>query len=171
MNSKAVLAILVVATLVSGVALADVIHQNLAYISFNVVQTSQQTVQISISPAMFNLGNLTAGQSGSVSGNANVSVSNSGYYTIELKDNGLDDVFAQFNVTINVGNQTVTLGINNNLTDHATVYLAKGTNILTIKVSYLVSQSPNSKSVSNQPFLVLKYGHDNSTDTETTSDE
>jgi hypothetical protein len=146
------LGILLSAILVEGIAIGEEVSGSLATISYNVTSPSIQTI-----PASFNLGNLTAGQKGSLTENATLTIITNGTYTVKLKEDVLEDVFSEFNVTIHIANYTFTLQLHGK--DKYIVYLNKGTYTVNIKISYIVSQHPEAKSVSNIPFLIIKYGY------------
>ncbi|WP_069806395.1 hypothetical protein [Vulcanisaeta thermophila] len=125
----------------------------LAFITYNVVVPSVNATTTVI-PAYLNLGNLTPGASGSVTANAKVTIGVNGTYTIELThEDALDHVFSVFNVTVSIGNETVTLNLEH---DEAKVYLTAGTYDVTITVNYLVKTQPEPPyTVHDMPFLVL----------------
>ncbi|QGA55542.1 hypothetical protein GFS03_12185 [Sulfolobus sp. E5-1-F] len=151
MNKLLLLGLLLGTILIGGVVIGQEISGSLGTISYNVTSPTIQTTL-----ASFNLANLSAGQKGTLTENATLTVSANGTYTIKLKEDILEDVFSQFNVTIRIANNTFTLSLHG--TDHYTLYLNKGTYTVNIKISYLVSQNPEAKSVSNVPFLIVKYG-------------
>ncbi|ADX86199.1 hypothetical protein [Saccharolobus islandicus] len=151
MNKLLLLGVLLSTILVGGVVIGEEISGSLGTISYNVTSPTIQTTL-----ASFNLGNLTAGQKGTLTENATLTVSANGTYTIKLKEDVLGDVFSEFNVTIHIANYTFTLSLHG--TEHYTLYLSKGTYTVNIKISYVVSQNPEAKSVSNIPFLIVKYG-------------
>ncbi|MCH4815554.1 MAG: hypothetical protein QXY87_07500 [Saccharolobus sp.] len=151
MNKLLLLGVLLSTILVGGVVIGEEISGSLGTISYNVTSPTIQTTL-----ASFNLGNLTAGQKGTLTENATLTVSANGTYTIKLKEDVLEGVFSEFNVTIHIANYTFTLSLHG--TEHYTLYLNKGTYTVNIKISYVVSQNPEAKSVSNIPFLIVKYG-------------
>lgn len=160
MNKMLALGIILTTLLAGGIVIGEQVSGVLANISYTVIspQASIQTI-----PVSFNLGNLTAGQKGSLSGNATITISTNGTYTIKLVEDYLDDVFSEFNVTIHIANYTFTLTLHGK---HVySLYLNKGKYVVNINISYVVSQNPASKSVSNAPFLIIKYGEDNSSST------
>lgn len=153
MNKLALIGILLATVLAGGIVIGEEVTGGLASISYNVTSPTIQTIS-----ASFNLGNLTAGQSGTLTQNATVTVSANGTYTIKLVKEVLEDVFSEFNVTIHIANYTFTLMLHGK--DQYAVYLAKGTYTVNIKISYQVSQNPEARSVSNIPFLIIKYGNE-----------
>ncbi|MEM3802293.1 MAG: hypothetical protein QXR34_07385 [Saccharolobus sp.] len=161
MNKMLALGIILTTLLAGGIVIGEQVSGVLANISYTVIspQASIQTI-----PVSFNLGNLTAGQKGSLSENATITISTNGTYTIKLVEDSLDGVFSEFNVTIHIANYTFTLKLHGK---HVySLYLNKGTYVVNINISYVVSQNPASKSVSNAPFLIIKYGgEDNSSST------
>ncbi|WP_338599033.1 hypothetical protein V6M85_09115 [Sulfolobus tengchongensis] len=151
MNKLILLGIVLSTLMIGGVVVGEEISGALGTISYNVVSPSIQTTL-----ASFNLGNITAGQKGTLTENSTLTVSTNGTYTVELKEDVLEGVFSEFNVTIHMANYTFTLSLHGK--DQYTLYLNKGTYVVNIKISYIVSQNPEPKSVSNIPFLIVKYG-------------
>lgn len=146
------LGILLSTILVGGIVIGEEVSGSLATISYNVTSPSIQTIS-----AFFNLGNLTAGQKGSLTENATLTIITNGTYAVKLKEDVLEDVFSEFNVTVHIANYTFTLQLHGK--DKYIVYLNKGTYTVNVKISYIVSQHPEAKSVSNIPFLIIKYGY------------
>ncbi|WP_369611149.1 hypothetical protein [Sulfurisphaera javensis] len=155
MNKPLLLGLAISAILLTGLVIAgEAIYGTLATISYN-ISSSNNNQQIQVIPINFNLGNLTAGQSGSLVGKTNVTVLTSGTYELELKEDALGDVFSQFTVTISIANYTVTLQLHEN--NDYKLYLPAGTYTVDVKINYTVSQNPEGKSVINAPLLLLKY--------------
>jgi 2,5-dioxopentanoate dehydrogenase len=127
-----------------------------------------------LTPAQLNLGNLTAGGKGNASATAKILVNSSGYFEIELNDNAIKHVFSHFVVQMQIGNQTVTLTMNDNgkgqhhASGHneAVIYLAKGTYNVTITVYYHVKNHVSNVTVTNAPLLKIMpyHGHDHHED-------
>ncbi len=158
--NKLIPAIIILAA-VSGITIAEAAVGNLAYITYRI--TNQFNPQPTINPANFNLGNLTAGSSGTITETATVAVPSNGSYIISLRDKPIEDSFSSFNVTIKIGNYSVLLSEEN---DSARIYLTKGTYSVTITISYTVSSDANNKTVVNQPFLTIKPTHEANNDNE-----
>jgi len=150
---------MIILAAVGGITIAEAAVGNLAYITYRI--TNQFNAQPTINPANFNLGNLTAGSSGTITETATVAVPSNGGYEISLRDKPLEDSFSSFNVTIMMGNYSITLNEEN---DSASIYLAKGTYSVTITISYTVSGDANNKTVINQPFLSIKPTHEANND-------
>ncbi|BCU68162.1 hypothetical protein HS7_15990 [Sulfolobales archaeon HS-7] len=150
------------AVILAGVGIADSgILGNLAYISFSAHSNGPQ-----ITPAYFNLGNLTAGETGNQTENATLTIPTSGNYTIHLIEGVVRPTFSQFNVTIVIGNLTVTLSLHH---PEAHVYLNKGTYRVTISVSYHVRDHLGHNRVVNDRVLLRVTPEDNDTETSTSS--
>lgn len=134
-----------------GVATAGFLgYGPLAFISYHILMPTNVTVI----PAYINLGNLTPGSSGTITAKAEVSIGMNGTYTVELiHEDELSHVFSVFNVTVTIGNETVTLNLDH---DETHVYLIAGTYDVTITINYVVKQLPKPPYiVNNQPFLVI----------------
>jgi hypothetical protein len=123
----------------------------LAYISYNIQGANEGQGQII--PTHINLGNLTPGSSGTVTANATVTISKSGNYTFKLlHQEKLEKVFKTFDVNITIGSKTVLLSLEH---DEATVSLQNGTYTVFITIHYVVSKTPKSEHVSNEPLIVF----------------
>ncbi len=146
------LLVLAFAAGLSGMAVAANMNGVLAYISYHLVSPpppAYETVS-----AYINLGNLTPGESGSVSATAYLYVNSSGYFKIHLHDEGLEHVFSNFTVVITIGNQTITLNLHR---DEASVYLIPGNYTVNITVYYTVSMNPHGPpNVTNKPLVTIK---------------
>ncbi|MCY0860555.1 MAG: hypothetical protein OWQ54_09010 [Sulfolobaceae archaeon] len=125
----------------------------LAYISYNITPP-QSPQQAQIIPAYINLGNLTAGQNGSVTAYAFISIPTNGTYTIDLEhSDSLQNAFSVFIVKVNIGNNSVTLTPEK---DSAHVVLSQGKYNVTINITFQVSPNPEGQlSVSQQPLLEI----------------
>lgn len=140
----------------------------LAYISYNVIQTSNNN-STEIIPAYINLGNITPGETGTVSANATLVISSNGTYEIELlHTEKLSKVFSSFNVTITIGNTTLTLTLHH---DDQELNLTAGKYNVIITIHYKVSDNPQGDlSVNNEPLLIIHphgdhdHSHDDSPD-------
>ncbi|GGP20152.1 hypothetical protein GCM10007981_07070 [Thermocladium modestius] len=168
MNNLIIVVIALVA--VGGIVIAEAAAGNLAYITYTI--TSKFNPQPAITPANFNLGNLTAGSGGVITETATVMIPSNGSYVIFLRDKPIEDSFSSFNVTIKISSYTISLSEEN---DSTRIYLSKGTYSAVITISYTVSSDANNKTVINQPFLSIRpirgTGNDehNSTSTETST--
>jgi len=160
MNKPLLLGLSLAILAISGLVIAAQMYGTLATISYNVISNNSSNQQIQVIPIDFNLGNITAGQSGSLNGSTTVYIPSNGTYDLELKEDVLDNVFSQFIATITIGNHTITLQLHEN--NDYKIYLTAGKYTVTVKITYTVSQNPEAKSVSNAPLLVLKYEEENS---------
>ncbi|BCU69434.1 hypothetical protein [Stygiolobus caldivivus] len=141
----------------------------LAYISYNVINTSNDN-STEIIPAYLNLGNITPGQTGTVSSNATVIISSNGTYEIKLLHvEKLSKVFSSFNVTITIGNTTVTFNLYHHDQD---LNLTSGKYLVLIVIHYTVSTHPHGDlSVNNEPLLILHPHGDHKGHTHSHSDD
>ncbi|QIW23886.1 hypothetical protein EWF20_06800 [Sulfolobus sp. S-194] len=162
MNKPLLLGLSLAILAVSGLVIAAQMYGTLATISYNVINNNSNNQQIQIIPINFNLGNITSGQSGSLNGSTTVSIPSNGTYDLELKEDVLDNVFSQFIATITIGNHTIILQLHEN--NDYKIYLTAGKYTVIVKITYTVSQNPETKEVSNTPFLLLKYEQDNDSD-------
>jgi 2,5-dioxopentanoate dehydrogenase len=152
---KPLLLILLIVTsaAATGVMLAGMHgYGPLSYISYNVVQTNNNSTEII--PACINLGNITAGETGTVSANATLVISSNGTYEIKLLHaEKLSKVFFSFNVTINIGNVTLTLTLHHYDQE---LNLTAGKYSVIITIHYKVSDNPHGDlSVNNEPLLLI----------------
>lgn len=123
----------------------------LAYISYHIKSTNQSAQIIA---ANIDLGNLTAGQKGSITANSTINIDKNGTYEIKLLHHEkLEKVFSSFNVTLKIGNQTLNLNLEH---DEVKINLNKGTYIVMITIEYQVKQNPKGDlTVKNEPLLVI----------------
>ena len=124
----------------------------IAYISYHVIYTNSTSVEIV--PAYINLGNLTPGMKGNASATATIIFHKSGEYEIKLlHEDKLSDVFSEFNVTITIGNKTITLSLSN---DEASFNITAGKYTVYIKIFYQVSTHPEGDlNVKQEPLLII----------------
>lgn len=129
----------------------------LAYISYHVQASNSSSAEII--PAYINLGNLTPGMKGTVTVNSTVTLTKNGTYEISLLHaEKLSKVFSEFNVTITIGNKTITLNLSN---DDAYLNLSSGKYNVHIQISYQVSSHPHGDlDVKNEPLLIIHPAHD-----------
>jgi hypothetical protein len=170
MKPLLVLLLIVTSAAATGVMLAGMHgYGPLSYISYNVIQTNNNNNSTEIIPAYINLGNITAGETGTVSANATLVISSNGTYEIELlHTEKLSKVFSSFNVTINIGNTTLTLTLHH---DDQELNLTAGKYNVIITIHYKVSDNPHGDlRVNNEPLLLIHphgdhdHGHDHSQD-------
>jgi 2,5-dioxopentanoate dehydrogenase len=170
MKPLLLLLLIVTSAAATGVMLAGMHgYGPLSYISYNVIQTNNNSNNnsIEIIPAYINLGNITAGETGTVSANATLVISSNGTYEIELlHTEKLSKVFSSFNVTINIGNTTLTLTLHH---DDQELNLTAGKYNVIITIHYKVADNPHGDlRVNNEPLLLIHphgdhdHGHDHS---------
>jgi len=170
MKPLLLLLLIVTSAAATGVMLAGMHgYGPLSYISYNVIQTNNNSNNNSteIIPAYINLGNITAGETGTVSANATLVISSNGTYEIELlHTEKLSKVFSSFNVTINIGNTTLTLTLHH---DNQELNLTVGKYNVIITIHYRVADNPHGDlHVKNEPLLIIHphkdhdHGHDHS---------
>ncbi|QGR19999.1 hypothetical protein [Stygiolobus azoricus] len=164
MKSLPLLLLIVSSVAATGVMIAGMHgYGPLGYISYNVIQTNNNSTEII--PAYINLGNITAGETGTVSANATLVISSNGTYEIKLlHTEKLSKVFSSFNVTISIGKTTLTLTLDH---DEQELNLTTGKYNVVITIHYKVSDNPHGDlSVNNEPLLIIHpYGdHENSED-------
>lgn len=121
----------------------------LAYISYTVQGVKNEQVIA----ANINLGNLTPGSSGTVTSNATLIISQSGNYTFKLlHQEKLEKVFTTFDVNITINNKTVMLSLQH---EESTISLQNGTYTVLITIHYVVSKTPKTEHVSNEPLIIV----------------
>ncbi|MEJ2780219.1 hypothetical protein WIW89_04730 [Stygiolobus sp. CP850M] len=156
MKPLLLLLLIVTSAAATGVMLAGMHgYGPLSYISYNVIQTNNNSNNSTeIIPAYINLGNITAGETGTVSANATLVISSNGTYEIQLlHTEKLSKVFSSFNVTINIGNTTLTLTLHH---DDQELNLTAGKYNVIITIHYKVSDNPHGDlSVNNEPLLLI----------------
>jgi 2,5-dioxopentanoate dehydrogenase len=104
-------------------------------------------------PVYVNLGNLTPGMAGSISATAHLYVNSTGYFKVKLHDDGLDDVFSNLTVVLDIGGRSVTLNLKR---DEATVNLAPGNYTVTVTIYYVVNDNPHGPPyVVNKPLITV----------------
>ncbi len=149
-NKVVVIAISLIALVGASVgALASMGYGPFAYISYSV--SGQQGTEII--PVHFDLGNLTAGQQGNVTGNATITIMQTGNYTIKLLHvEKLEKVFSYFNVTLKINNNTYLVNLEKSSTN---LTLNNGTYQVEITIFYKVSLNPKAEDIKNEPLLVI----------------
>jgi len=177
MKPLLLLLLIVTSAAATGVMLAGMHgYGPLSYISYNVIQTNNNSNNnTEIIPAYINLGNITAGETGTVSANATLVISSNGTYEIQLSHTEkLSKVFSSFNVTINIGNTTLTLTLYHYDQE---LNLTAGKYNVIITIYYKVSDNPHGDlSVNNEPLLLIHpygdqdHGHDHSQDNSPSTD-
>lgn len=157
---SSLIALIAAASFIAGMAAAGVIgYGPLAYISYHIISSTQKAGEVQIIPAYINLGNLTAGENGSVTALAalilNISSNNTyNNYTVKLlHSDKLQKDFSMFIVELKIGNNTVILTPENN---SAQITLANGYYNVSILIIFQVSQNPQGDlNVYNEPLLII----------------
>jgi len=150
--------LLIVAAFISGLVVSASMGVGpLAYISYQVQGgSSTTTTSAYTTPVYLDLGNLTAGSSGTVNGTAQLSISSSGIYEFEIKnDDHLKAVFSSFRVNVEIVNVTsFTLDLYSGKSYK--VSLSPGSYTVKLTVEYTVKQNPASSTVNNMLFLKVE---------------
>jgi 2,5-dioxopentanoate dehydrogenase len=90
---------------------------------------------------------------GSISATAHLYVNSTGYFNVKLHDDGLDDVFSNLTVVLDIGGRSVTLNLKR---DEATVNLAPGNYTVTVTIYYVVNDNPHGPPyVVNKPLITV----------------
>jgi len=104
-------------------------------------------------PAYVNLGNLTPGMAGSASATAHLYVNSTGYFRVKLHDDGLNDVFSNLTVVLQIGGRSIILNLER---DEATVNLTPGNYTMAVTIYYVVSDNPHGPPyVANKPLITV----------------
>lgn len=114
----------------------------------------------------FDLGTLSAGQSGSANITSTVSLNSSGYYHFEMeKEDHIGNTFSTFNVSITSNGTTYYM--NGGEGNDSGMYLTSGYHSFRISLTYVVSSHISQANASSVPFLFIhpsdRNGDSNST--------
>lgn len=114
----------------------------------------------------FDLGTLTAGQSGSANITSTVSLNSSGYFHFEMeKEDHIGNTFTTFNVSLTSNGTTYNL--NSGEGNDSGIYLSSGFHSFRITLDYVVSSHVSQSNVSKAPFIFIHHaglsGENNST--------
>lgn len=153
MMKSLLIGLIAMVALATGIFAAGVSgYGPLAYISYHVVVNNNSTSQVI--PAKINLGNLTPGMTGNYTTNATINISNNGTYVIQLlHSEKLSKVFSEFNVTIEIDNNTIMLNLHHT---KANITLTAGKYVVIIKIFYTVSNHPKGDlHVKHEPLLII----------------
>ncbi|WP_156769888.1 hypothetical protein [Caldivirga maquilingensis] len=157
MNKLIALVIALSAALAVTTVLA--IDHTLAYVSFTIIGPGSEG-EFSVQPASLSLGNLTAGESGSVKGSGMLVVNVGGRFNFELShEDLLSREFSNFTVKVTVGNSSFTLTPEDN---EYSLYLNPGTYAVSIVVYYTVSPTAVNVTLSKAPLISVSFENNQS---------
>ena len=153
--TKKMLTLLLLASFLSGIIAAGSLgYGPLAYISFH-IEGGSSGGSLTTTPAYIDLGNLTAGSSGSTSSTAVLEVPSYGKYKFDLENKDeLKKVFSSFTVTIEVDGNIIVLDIYGD--DSQEVYLNQGSYTVSISIDYTVKSNPQQATVNDMLFLKVE---------------
>ncbi|MDT7903520.1 MAG: hypothetical protein RQ838_05535 [Caldivirga sp.] len=135
----------------TGTVVAMDMHGVLVYISYHLILPPPPSY-VAI-PAYVNLGNLTPGMAGSASATAHLYVNSTGYFRVKLHDDGLNDVFSNLTVVLQIGGRSIILNLER---DEATVNLTPGNYTMAVTIYYVVSDNPHGPPyVANKPLITI----------------
>lgn len=128
------------------------INHTLAYVSFTIVGPGPQG-EFSVSPAYINLGNLTAGESGSIEAVGVLKLGVGGYVHFKLMhEDLLSREFSNFTVDVALSNYSFILTPEE---DEYSVFLRPGTYNVTIRIYYVVSPYASNVTASKMPLIAV----------------
>lgn len=156
LTKKMLAGIILISFMAGIVAAGSMGYGPLAYISFHIESGGGGGGgSLITTPAYIDLGNLTAGSSGSTSATATLEVPSYGKYEFKLENESeLKRVFSSFTVTVDVDGAVVVLDLYGD--DSRDLYLNPGTYTVSITIDYTVKSNPQQTTVSNMLFLQVE---------------